>query len=96
MFQNFELFCTVLDQTTENYECLVVCNRTLSNKLEDCVFWYKANAEIAPFKTCDQRYWALDRQCSTSNDDVDDEDEVFDLDKLRKGNKRVNVKVVKN
>lgn len=96
MFQSFELFCTVLDQTTENYECMVVCNRTQSNKLEDCVFWYKANADIAPFKTCDERYWALDRQCSSSKQDSDDEDEVFDLDKLRKGNKKFNVKVVKN
>lgn len=96
MFQSFELFCTVLDQTTENYECLVVCNKTQSNKLEDCVFWYKANGDPAPFRTCDERYWALDRQCSPGKDEGEDEEEVFDLDKLRKGARKMNVKVVKN
>ena len=33
-----------MDQCTENYECLVVCNNAKSNKLEDQIFWYKASA----------------------------------------------------
>jgi hypothetical protein len=31
-----------MDQCTQNYECLVVSNNTQSNKIEDIIFWYKA------------------------------------------------------
>lgn len=41
-FPNFEFFCQIMDQCTENFECLVVNNNTRSNKLEDAIFWYKA------------------------------------------------------
>ena len=42
MFPTFEMFCQVMDQCTENYECLVINNNAKSNKLTDQVFWYKA------------------------------------------------------
>jgi hypothetical protein len=32
-----------MDQCTQNYECLVVDNTSQSAKLEDCIFWYKAD-----------------------------------------------------
>jgi hypothetical protein len=57
MFPTFEMFCQFMDQCTENYECLVICNNVASNKLEDQVFWYKA-ADHPPFKLCDQALWA--------------------------------------
>ena len=41
-FPNFEFFCQIMDQCTENFECLVMNNNTRSNKLEDAIFWYKA------------------------------------------------------
>ena len=56
MFPTFEMFCQVMDQCTENFECLVVNNNAKSNKLEDQVFWYKAN-EHDPFKIGAQEYW---------------------------------------
>ena len=43
MFPDFKTFCSVMDQCTENYECLVINNTVKSNKLEDLVFWYKAD-----------------------------------------------------
>jgi hypothetical protein len=46
-----------MDQCTENFECLVICNNVSSNKLEDQVFWYKAS-DHPPFKLCDQSLWA--------------------------------------
>lgn len=92
MFQSFELFCTVMDQCTNNFECLVVNNRTTSNKIEDQVFWYKAPSSPPTYKLCSPQYWALDRQCSKK--DNDETEELFDLEKLRKG-ARINVKVVK-
>jgi hypothetical protein len=42
MFPTFEMFSQVMDQCTENYECLVINNNSKSNKLTDQVFWYKA------------------------------------------------------
>jgi hypothetical protein len=41
-FPSFEFFCQIMDQCTQNYECVVINNNSLSNKLEDIVFWYKA------------------------------------------------------
>jgi len=57
MFPTFEMFCTFMDQCTENFECLVICNNVNSNRLEDQVFWYKA-ADHPPFKMCDSSLWA--------------------------------------
>jgi hypothetical protein len=42
VFPNFDQFCQVMDACTENYECLVLDNTSKSNKITDCVFWYKA------------------------------------------------------
>ena len=42
MFPSFEIFCQVMDACTEDFHCLVVNNNAKSNKLEDQVFWYKA------------------------------------------------------
>ena len=38
MFPSFEMFCQVMDQCTENYECLVINNNAKSNKLTDLWF----------------------------------------------------------
>lgn len=57
MFPTFDMFCTFMDQCTENFECLVICNNVNSNKLEDQVFWYKAS-DHPPFRMCDPTLWA--------------------------------------
>ena len=41
-FPSFEFFCQIMDQCTQNYECLVIDNNSQSSKLEDTIFWYKA------------------------------------------------------
>ena len=56
MFPTFEMFCQVMDQCTEDFECLVINNNAKSNKLEDQVFWYKAS-EHGDFKLGAQEYW---------------------------------------
>jgi Poxvirus A32 protein len=93
MFHNFDLFNTVMDQCTNNFECLVIDNTTRSNRLEDQVYWYKAPESPGSFKMCNPQYWALDRQCRKQ--DGDDTEEIFDLDKLRKTAK-ISIKVVKS
>ena len=42
IFPTFDMFNQVMTACTENYECLVLDNTSKSNKVEDCVFWYKA------------------------------------------------------
>jgi len=44
VFPSFDIFCQVMDQCTENFECLVIHTNSKSNRLEDQVFWYKAEA----------------------------------------------------
>lgn len=58
MFPTFEIFNQTLTQTTENYECMVIDNKTQSNKLEDQIFWYKAK-DPGNFRLCDDELWNL-------------------------------------
>ena len=85
MFPTFESFCQVMDQCTENYECLVVVNNSKSNKLEDQIFWYKASAHSS-FKLGSKEFWEMSK-----NIDSDDEEEQFDPKSQRKG-PQINVK----
>ena len=56
MFPTFEMFCQVMDQCTENYECVVINNNAKSNQLVDQVFWYKANPH-EDFKIGAKAFW---------------------------------------
>jgi hypothetical protein len=44
-FPSFEFFCQIMDQCTQNFEVLVIDNTSLSSKLEDTIFWYKATIQ---------------------------------------------------
>lgn len=59
IFRTFDMFCEVMDQCTENYEMLVICNNSKSNNLTDCVFWYKAEKH-PPFRMCSEQFWEMD------------------------------------
>ena len=61
MFPTLQVFSQVMQACTQNYECLVINNRTQSNKLEDQVFWYKAEVGIN-FKVCSRELWHLQEQ----------------------------------
>jgi len=60
MFPTFELFCNIMDQTTENYECLVIHNNAKSNKLTDQIFWYKAQSH-PDFRMGSKEFWELSK-----------------------------------
>lgn len=73
MFPTFQIFCSVLDACTENFECLVVDNTSTSNKVEDLVFWYKADIH-QPFKIGAAEFWqAHYNSCAEENDDDDND-----------------------
>ena len=57
IFPTFELFCQIMDQCTEDYECLVIHNGAKTNKIEDCVYWYKAQPH-PDFKIGSKDHWA--------------------------------------
>ena len=81
MFPTFESFCQVMDQCTENYECLVVSNNSKSNKLEDQIFWYKASAH-GDFKLGSREFWELSKDiCS----DDEEENEIYNPNSHKKG-----------
>ena len=91
MFPTFEVFCQVMDQCTENFECLVIDNTTKSNKLEDTVFWYKAETH-GNFRICLQQYWDISKNLIPDDDDVDDN---YDPSKLKTKSNRPSIKVKK-
>jgi hypothetical protein len=72
MFPTFESFCQVMDQCTENYECLVINNNAKSNKLHEQVFWYKADNH-GDFKLGSKEFWELSKDMHS-----DDEDQKYD------------------
>ena len=78
MFPTFESFCQVMDQCTENYECLVINNNAKSNKLQDQVFWYKADSHN-DFKLGSKEFWELSKDMHS-----DDEDEKYDPGNTKK------------
>lgn len=79
MFPTFESFCQVMDQCTENFECLVINNNSKSNKLQEQVFWYKAEPHN-DFRLGSKEFWDLSKQI---NDD-DDDGEQYDPSNVKK------------
>jgi hypothetical protein len=89
MFHTFEMFAQTMDECTENFECLVIHNGSKSNKLEDQVFWYKAE-DHSNFKVCCPEAW----QFNDENYNPDDENEPS-LNDLYKKKSKVNLKIKK-
>ena len=88
MFPTFESFCQVMDQCTENYECLVINNNSKSNKLHDQVFWYKAESHN-DFRLGSKEFWELSKGISD-----EDEEEKYDPNSAKKrgAGPKINVK----
>ena len=69
MFPNFKFFEKVMNQCTENRECLVLHLSSLSNDLSNQVYWYKAS-DPGDFKMCPEFLWQ-------QNDDEEESDEEY-------------------
>lgn len=92
MFPSFEIFQQVMDQCTENYECLVINNNAKSNKLEDQVFWYKAD-QHDDFILGAPEFW--DHHTQNYQNDDDGDDESFDIVNINSKKNKINVNVKK-
>lgn len=65
-----------MDSVTEDYRCLVIKKSALSNRVEDCVFWYKAEVR-GKFVMGSKAYWQkhYDRYDQNWDDAVGSDDE---------------------
>ena len=90
MFPTFESFCQVMDQCTENFECLVIDNNAKSNKLQDQIYWYKAQNH-SNFKLGSKEFWELSKDIGS-----DDEDEIYDPNSVQKRGAGPKIQVKKN
>ena len=78
MFPTLESFSMVMDQTTENFECLVINNNAKSNKLNDQIFWYKAEKR-PDFRLGSNEFWEASKGLT-------DEEDEYDPNKAKKKN----------
>lgn len=102
---SMDVFNYLMDSIAQKYTCLVIDNRTKSNRIEDRVFYYTANRDHPPFRTCSDAIWAWCKENpqppDSEEDDEDDEDEasLANLAKKRGNSKKdqivVNVRKVK-
>ena len=90
MFPTFESFCQVMDQCTENYECLVINNNAKSNRLQDQIFWYKAEHR-KDFRLGSKEFWDLSKDLGS-----DDEEEQYDPKSYIKKSSGPRINVKKN
>ena len=91
MFPTLESFCQVMDQCTENYECLVINNNAKTSKLQDQVFWYKADGHN-DFRLGSREFWELSKQI---NDD-DEDGEQYDPNNVKKRGQGPRIEVKKS
>lgn len=73
-FPNFDVYSQVLEQVTENYGVLATDTTGSSSKLEDTVFWYKAE-NPPPFQIGSRIFWDKSNKHFFDNDE---EEEQFD------------------
>ena len=86
MFPTFQEFQQTMAACTENYECLVLDNTAKSNKIEDCVYWYKATPDRSYRIGCPQ-IW--DYAKNYYNNNYDNEEDGVSETKLKRSNSLV-------
>ena len=91
MFPSFDAFSQAMDQCTENFECLVIANNANSNRLEDQVFWYKAEPH-PDFKLGAPVFWNYSKE----NENPDGSDDELDLTTMKKSNFSLVVEKLEN
>lgn len=77
IFPYFEMFCDALDDLTQNYHCMVIKNRVLSNKIEDVVFWYLAKQHPS-FRVGTDSWWRWAQANYNAQYEEDEEQEKME------------------
>jgi hypothetical protein len=98
MFPTFDVFNQVMNQCTENFECLVIDNKIQSNNINDNVYWYKA--QDSNYKMCTQNLWEMqalqDQRDLMGINDEEEDAEDFDPGVFMKNKNSKIIKVKKN
>ena len=93
IFPHVDTFKEVMNACTEGYDCLVLDNTSRSNKISDCVFWYRAKPN-RKFKIGSKELWNYHKKNYDSSNERNDE---IDPSKLKKSKSpMVSVKKVKH
>lgn len=71
MFEKFEDFNKVMDRCTENYGVLVLDNTVPSNKIDDTVFWYRAQLDLPMFSMGSKKFWKLTNLLGKTEKEID-------------------------
>ena len=81
IFSSFHIFSSIMDSLND-HECLIIDMCVISNKIEDCVFWYKAN--IYHEANNKRKFQDTDDECNkrtkNNNDDLNNKRKYQDTD----------------
>lgn len=95
MFEKYDDFAKVMDKCTANHGCLVMDNTTGSCNVEDCIYWYKAQLDVPPFKVGQPVFWHLSEKYVKSDQDIlaqeEEEKEIEQMMVQSKDRKRISV-----
>lgn len=92
IFPDAASFREVMNSCTEGYDCMVLDNTSRSNKIEDCIFWYRAKPD-RQFKIGSRELWDFHKK--NYNSKYQEEDESFDVKKHKEKNKVPSLNVQK-
>ena len=79
MFGTYDEFARVMDNCTENHECIVLDNTSGSNKVEECVFWYKATHPVPDFKLGRRTFHKLSHMYRKTDEELEAEERMREL-----------------
>ena len=65
------MFNALLDQTTQNYECLVVDGTSQSNDMDKIYYWWKASQTPPNFRLGNDKFWQFGKKHLRRDDDDD-------------------------
>jgi hypothetical protein len=64
---SYQLFCSILNEITDNYTALYINNTAGTNDWNECVFWYKAKIIPKGFKFGCEDFWKFHKQRYNTN-----------------------------
>jgi len=96
---SFEVFNKIMDNTTENFEVMVIDNTTQGNNITEQIKWYKASERN--FKMCSPELWnlcALEEQRQQNKlfyEDDEENEEEFNPKMFIKNNNKIKLNIKK-
>jgi len=81
IFPHVDTFREVMNSCTEGYDCLVLDNTSRSNKISDCIYWYRAKPN-RKFKIGSKELWNYHK--NNYNEKHAIQEEELDVNKTKK------------